>query len=115
MQIILKQLDIEQALKGHIKAQGINLTGKDVSMSFTAGRKEAGISVELNIVDADSTTAIPPAPTLAMDTVTQIVPAAPKEYAVNEALPTPTQVDEQHDGGVEALAPAAGKVSLFGN
>ena len=83
MQIILKQPDIEQALRGHIKAQGINLTGKDVSMSFTAGRKEAGISVELNIVDTPTTEA----PAAAVGDTLRIVPAVVKEPALEELAP----------------------------
>lgn len=53
MQIILQQSEIAKALKLYIVKQGINTSGKDVSMSFTAGRKEQGISVQINIEDAD--------------------------------------------------------------
>lgn len=49
MQIILKQESIEQALKQFIASQGINLSGKVVTVDFTAGRKGSGISAELNI------------------------------------------------------------------
>lgn len=101
MQIILKQSDIEQALKGHIKAQGINLTGKDVSMSFTAGRKEAGISVELNITD--TTTAAAPVPT-------PFVPAVVKEVSLEELAPVAPASEEEE---TPAPAVAEGKVSLF--
>lgn len=100
MQIILKQPDIEQALKGHIKAQGINLTGKDVSMSFTAGRKEAGISVELNITD--TATAAAPVPT-------PFVPAVVKEVSLEELAPVAPASEEE----TPAPAVAEGKVSLF--
>lgn len=51
MQVILKQRDIEQALKQYIAGQGINLKGKTVNIAFTAGRKETGISAELDIDD----------------------------------------------------------------
>ena len=51
MQVILKQRDIEQALKQYIASQGINLKGKTVNIAFTAGRKETGISAELDIDD----------------------------------------------------------------
>lgn len=101
MQIILKQPDIEQALKGHIKAQGINLTGKDVSMSFTAGRKEAGISVELNIVDTPTTAAAP--------VPTPFVPAVVKEVSLEELAPVAPASEEE----TPAPAVAEGKVSLF--
>ena len=105
MQIILKQPDIEQALRGHIKAQGINLTGKDVSMSFTAGRKEAGISVELNITDTPTTEA--PA-AVVWDTV-RIRPAVVKEVSLEELAPVAPASEEE----TPAPAVAEGKVSLF--
>jgi len=49
MQIQLKQTEIISALKQFISSQGIDLTGKDVSVTFTAGRKESGISAEMDI------------------------------------------------------------------
>lgn len=49
MQVQLKQSEIEAALKGYIAQQGINLTNKTIAYSFTAGRKDSGISVELEI------------------------------------------------------------------
>lgn len=51
MQINLKQTEIITALKQYIAGQGISLQGKYVEMAFTAGRKEAGISVEISIED----------------------------------------------------------------
>lgn len=49
MQVQLKQTEIIAALKQYISGQGISLQGKQVEMAFTAGRKEAGISVEISI------------------------------------------------------------------
>lgn len=49
MIINLKQTEIEAALKGYVAQQGISLTGKQVEISFTAGRKESGVSAELTI------------------------------------------------------------------
>lgn len=51
MQVQLKQSEIEAALKGYIAQQGINLTNKSITCTFTAGRKDSGISVELEIED----------------------------------------------------------------
>lgn len=51
MQVSLNQREIEVALKAFVVNQGINLTGKTVEIAFTAGRKESGISAELNIED----------------------------------------------------------------
>jgi hypothetical protein len=52
MQIQLKQTEIIAALKQYISGQGINLVGKEVTISFTAGRKEAGVTADLVIEDA---------------------------------------------------------------
>ena len=53
MQISLKQHEIEVALKNYVSQQGISLYARDVSIAFTAGRKESGISAEITIEDAD--------------------------------------------------------------
>lgn len=53
MQINLTQSEIVVALKNYISQQGINLYGKEVGISFTAGRKEKGISAEIEIEDID--------------------------------------------------------------
>lgn len=53
MQIILKQRDIEAAVKAFVVAQGISLANKSIEINFTAGRKETGISVEIDIEDAN--------------------------------------------------------------
>lgn len=51
MIINLKQAEIVAALKLYINQQGINLAGKTVTIDFTAGRKESGLSAEINIED----------------------------------------------------------------
>ena len=53
MQVNLKQAEIITALKQYITNQGISLVGKTVDISFTAGRKEAGLSAEISIEDSD--------------------------------------------------------------
>lgn len=52
MDIQLKQKEITEALKQFIVSQGISLTGKSVSISFTAGRKESGITADISIEDS---------------------------------------------------------------
>jgi hypothetical protein len=51
MQIQLKQTEIIQALKLYISSQGINLGGKTVSVGFTAGRKDSGLSADIDITE----------------------------------------------------------------
>ena len=53
MIINLKQTEIEQALRAYVVAQGINLHGKDLTISFTAGRRESGISAEISIDEVE--------------------------------------------------------------
>jgi hypothetical protein len=52
MNVQLKQSEIIEALKQFIAKQGINLSGKEVTITFTAGRKESGITADLVIEDA---------------------------------------------------------------
>lgn len=51
MIINLKQPEIVVAITDYIREQGINLVGKKVSLTFTAGRKDTGVSVEIDIED----------------------------------------------------------------
>lgn len=96
MQIILKQRQIEAALKQYVAAQGINLAGKNVSVEFTAGRKETGLSAEIDIADTeDLLVATPmrpvvvanqPVSTTAAVTALDAAPEAPAEDAVPDAV-----------------------------
>lgn len=88
MQVILKQRDIEQALKQYIAGQGINLKGKTVNIAFTAGRKETGISAELDI-----------------DDISGYIPAA-EDLTKDE----PVQEAAQVDGAQEVVSESAGAV-----
>ena len=103
MQIQLRQIEIVEALKQYIARQGINLKGKTVDISFTAGRKDAGLSADISIEDpgqqlpdltgdddASETTVALTKPTLAVVTSTSAAPpiatdqietAAPKGQA----------------------------------
>ena len=49
MQIQLKQAEIERALQMYITAKGIDLNGKRVSINFTAGRRQTGITATMQI------------------------------------------------------------------
>lgn len=51
MQIQLKQNEIEEALRDFITKQGIRLQGLEVSMVFTSGRKDKGLTVDMDIPD----------------------------------------------------------------
>lgn len=49
MRIQLVQAEIEEALSDFIVKQGINLTGKDLQISFTNGRGNNGVTADLDI------------------------------------------------------------------
>ena len=49
MLIQLRQSEIEVALREYIVNQGISLIGRRVDISFTSGRKDNGISADLDI------------------------------------------------------------------
>ena len=121
MIINLKQTEIELALRAYVVAQGISLHGKDLSISFTAGRRESGISAEISIDDVEipgfsndaylteeapaiKAAAISLAPAAATVTPTPLVEA-------EEAQPVP-QEKVQEDAA--PVAEAKQTVSLFG-
>lgn len=63
MLIQLRQSEIETALRDYIVNQGINLTGRTVEISFTSGRKDNGISADLDITEIQhSLKAVPSGP-----------------------------------------------------
>lgn len=111
MQVILKQRDIEQALKQYIAGQGINIKGKTVNIAFTAGRKETGISAELDIDDIPGY--MPAAEYPIVD-----APVVQEDAVVEEAIEPVTQEVESPFGdagdAAEAGDPEAKPVSLFG-
>lgn len=101
MQIQLKQNEINAALNQYIASQGINLIGKAVDISFTAGRKNTGLTADIKISDQ----------------------AAAPEAALAQELPSPTVAADTPP--TETTAPVASndpapetasapKVSLFG-
>ena len=51
MQIQLKQHEIVAAIKMYVAQQGINLAHRCVEVTFTAGRKESGLSADVSIED----------------------------------------------------------------
>lgn len=95
MQISLKQSEIIAAIRGYIQDQGINLEGKIVDVAFTAGRKGAGLSADVDIYTASLVVV-----TETVDVVSEVSESAPAEEATAEA-----------EVATEEVAPAG---SLFG-
>ena len=97
MQIQLKQPEVEAALKMFISQQGISLVGKAVTIEFTSGRKNNGLTADLVIEDA----AIPGY----TDTfVVHAVPTPAPKVEAGPDVPNPGATDE---------ATATKPISLF--
>lgn len=56
MLIKLRQTEIEEALSQYIANQGINLTGKQVKIDFTASRSSDGLTADVDISNGGHTT-----------------------------------------------------------
>lgn len=110
MQIQLKQTEIIAALKQYIGTQGINLNGKTVDISFTAGRKEAGITADISIEDAGSIPGFTDAADVAEEAVKPALSVVKNEVAAAEtpAVQEPEQAKPQADA-----APVEKTTSLF--
>ena len=114
MIINLKQTEIEQALRAYVISQGISLHGKDLTISFTAGRRESGISAEISIDDVE----IPGYTTSAVEEIKvpkaadiSLAPAIATVTPEEEAQPVP-QEEAQEDAAPAVEAKPT--VSLFG-
>lgn len=95
MQITLKQRDIEQALKLFVVSQGISLANKTVQMAFTAGRKEGGLTVEIDLEESDESQAEAVATldaTVEKSTPYKDMPKAAVVTSATEVLDTPVSV-----------------------
>lgn len=51
MLIQLKQKQIEAALRGHIIKMGIDLKGRQLNITFVSGRKDNGLTADINFED----------------------------------------------------------------
>lgn len=82
MQINLKQAEIKKALELYIGQQGIQLAGKDVSIRFTAGRGETGLTADILITATDL-------PDFGDEEVGAVAPAVAKLALVSNNPETP--------------------------
>jgi hypothetical protein len=111
MQINLKQPEIMAALRAYISNQGISLANKEVTISFTAGRKESGLSAEITIEE------LPQLPELVGEvvapklTVVQQIAVAREDLELKEEVTR--EESEQPMAAATAEAPAPKSPSLF--
>ena len=117
MIINLKQPEIEQALRAFVVAQGISLHGKDLSIAFTAGRRESGISAEISIDDVEipgftnafcEEAVINKDPVITLTAPSTPTPLAEKVPAIKGEDPAPVEAEE------EPVAETKQTASLFG-
>lgn len=114
MIINLKQTEIELALRAYVVAQGISLHGKDLSISFTAGRRESGISAEISIDDVEIpgyTNTVAEEVEVTKAPVISMAPAAATVTPAEEAQPVPQEEVQEDAAPVVEAKPT---VSLFG-
>ena len=114
MQIQLKQVEIVEALKAHITKQGFSLIDKTVEISFTAGRKDTGVSADISIEDnavpgADEGTEEAAKPALSVVKALPNVVAAIATPETDKALAAPVAV------AANDMAEKAPTSSLFGS
>ncbi len=110
MQINLKQTEITEALRQYIGQKGIDLAGKTVDISFIAGRKEGGLTAEINIEDQD----IPGFSTGGDEPVQLSLVPAGIVAAIDSAADALAQTETGESPVVELESPAEQKtVSLF--
>lgn len=108
MQIQLKQAEIEQAIKQYIGKQGIAVAGKDVAISFTAGRKAAGLMADIIIEDSAEIPGLEEADAVVVKPTLTVVPDCGTTQPTLD--PQPAAAPEAVE---EIAAPKAPTVSLF--
>lgn len=119
MQIKLTQADLLKAISLFVMAQGINLAGKDLAVTFTSGRKDKGTTADLSITDVGvSGLTLVPAP-FQLQASTEVLvnevgipepEAEPQESTVVAEAPA-VEVETQPEVVVET--PAVAAESLF--
>lgn len=117
MQVQLKQSEIIAAIKMYVANQGIDLIGKHVEVSFTAGRKETGLTADISIEGVEllalspDEEAVAKGPTLTLVT-SEVGHTEGATEKANEPNPFVAPA-ESAAPEVEAAAPAAAGKSLF--
>ena len=111
MNIIIKQKEIEAGIKLYLLQQGIQLIGKSTEISFTAGRKDSGLSAEIEINDKEGVTSV-------VDSmIQQQAPVAPVIAPVPAPIIPPAIAQAAEELSVELVAapffaPEVAEVSL---
>lgn len=84
MKIALNQSEVVAAIRGYVAAQGIDMAGKQLDVTFTSGRKGNGLTADLDIyTEAEASVVV--AEDVVVDVVVEdATPEAPVAVAPTE-------------------------------
>ena len=83
MKIALNQSEVVAAIRGYVAAQGIDMAGKQLDVTFTSGRKGNGLTADLDIYTQAEASAV-----VAEDVVVDDVAEVPAPEAPVAVAPT---------------------------
>ena len=120
MNLNLKQAEIVDALKQYVSKQGFSLQGKSVKISFTAGRKDSGLSADVSIEDQDIpgveeapvAEVVKPVLTAVVTPITAVADTKAAEGVAVASLATEALTDAPFDGGVAVADSAANEAPV---
>ena len=83
MKIALNQSEVVAAIRGYVAAQGIDMAGKQLDVTFTSGRKGNGLTADLDIYTQAEASAV-----VAEDVVVEDTTEVPAPEATVAVAPT---------------------------
>lgn len=85
MKIALNQSEVVAAIRGYVAAQGIDMAGKQLDVTFTSGRKGNGLTADLDIYTQTEASAVVVAEDVVVEDVAEVpAPEAPVAVAPTE-------------------------------
>jgi hypothetical protein len=84
MKIALNQSEVVAAIRGYVAAQGIDMAGKQLDVTFTSGRKGNGLTADLDIYTQAEASAVVAEDVVVDDVVEVSAPEAPVAVAPTE-------------------------------
>ena len=84
MKIALNQNEVVAAIRGYVAAQGIDMAGKQLDVTFTSGRKGNGLTADLDIYTQAEACDVVDADVVVDDVAEVPAPEAPVAVAPTE-------------------------------
>lgn len=84
MKIALNQNEVVAAIRGYVAAQGIDMAGKQLDVTFTSGRKGNGLTADLDIYTQAEASAVVVEDVVVEDVAEVPAPEAPVAVAPTE-------------------------------